>query len=170
MPATDPFEDFRRDGGFPALHGHRQGGPRPSQRAEANEIGPDVDERVIEYAVQRHIPIFSGALTPTEVVRAFQAGAAMVKIFPSRSVGPGYIKELRGPLAHIPLMAVGGVSADNAAEFIQAGVQAVGVGGSLVEMSAILKKDFAKIRQKAKELVSVVQDALSNANDPLVAN
>jgi len=132
-------------------------------------VTPNVDERVIEYAVQCHIPIFSGALTPTEVVRAFQAGAAMVKIFPSRSVGPGYIKELRGPFPHIPLMGVGGISSDNAAEFIQAGVQAVGVGGSLVDTSAILKKDFAKIRQKAEELVSVVKDALSNPNDALAA-
>ena len=104
------------------------------------------------------------------MVNTFQAGATIVKIFPSRSVGPGYIKELRGPLPHIPLMAVGGISAANAAEFIQAGVQTVGVGGSLVDKQAIQEKDFAKIRQNAAELVRVVQGALTHMNKSATEN
>jgi 2-dehydro-3-deoxyphosphogluconate aldolase / (4S)-4-hydroxy-2-oxoglutarate aldolase len=123
-------------------------------------VTPNFNQGVIDYATQHHIPVFCGALTATEVVNAFQAGAAIVKIFPSRSVGSGYIKELRGPLPHIPFMAVGGISAANAAEFIQAGVQTVGVGGNLFDKQAIHEKDFVKIRQKAEELVKVVQDAL----------
>lgn len=127
-------------------------------------VTPNLNERVIDYATHHRIPVFSGALTATEVVNAFQAGATIVKIFPSRSVGPGYIKELRGPLPHIPLMAVGGISAANAAEFIQAGAQTVGVGGNLVDKQVIQQKDFAKIRQNAAELVRVVQDALTQTN------
>jgi 2-dehydro-3-deoxyphosphogluconate aldolase / (4S)-4-hydroxy-2-oxoglutarate aldolase len=133
-------------------------------------VTPNLNERVIDYAVHHRIPVFSGALTATEVVNAFQAGATIVKIFPSRSVGPGYIKELRGPLPHIPLMAVGGISAANAAEFIQAGVQTVGVGGNLVDKRAIQQKDFAKIRQNAAELVRVVQSALTHMNKSTTEN
>ena len=123
-------------------------------------VTPNVDERVIAYGVQHHIPVFPGALTATEVVKAFQAGAVMVKIFPSGSMGPQYIKELQGPLAHIPLMAVGGISVENAAAYLQAGARAVGVGGNLVDKAAILAGDFARIRRTARELVNVVQDAL----------
>ena len=123
-------------------------------------VTPNVDERVIAYGVQHHLPVFPGALTATEVVKAFQAGATMVKIFPSRSVGPGYIKELQGPLSHIPLMAVGGISVENAAEYLRAGAQAVGVGSELVDKTAIVAQDFAKISQTASKLVAVVQDAL----------
>jgi len=133
-------------------------------------VTPNFNERVIDYAVHHRIPVFSGALTATEVVNTFQAGATIVKIFPSRSVGPGYIKELRGPLPHIPLMAVGGISATNAAEFIQAGVQTVGVGGSLVDKRAIQEKDFAQIRQNAVELVRVVQGALTHMNKNTTGN
>jgi 2-dehydro-3-deoxyphosphogluconate aldolase/(4S)-4-hydroxy-2-oxoglutarate aldolase len=133
-------------------------------------VTPNLNERVIDYAVHHHLPVFCGALTATEVVNAFQAGAAIVKIFPSRSVGSGYIKELRGPLPHIPFMAVGGISAANAAEFIQAGVQTIGVGGNLVDKQAIEQKDFAKIRQKAAELVYVVQEAFTHTRKSTIEN
>src|SRR5260221_14221844 len=123
-------------------------------------VTPSADERVIAYGVKHHLPVFPGAPTATEVVKAFQAGATMVKIFPSRSVGPGYIKELQGPLSHIPLMAVGGISVENAAEYLRAGAQAVGVGSELVDKTAIVAQDFAKISQTASKLVAVVQDAL----------
>ena len=124
-------------------------------------VTPNVDEAVIKFGLQNGIPSFTGALTPTEVVKAYKAGASAVKIFPASSVGAHYIKELQGPLSDIPMMAVGGISADNAAEYIMAGCWGIGVGGTLVNRKAIDEKNFDSIRSYAEQLLKVVQEALS---------
>ncbi|GIQ68168.1 bifunctional 4-hydroxy-2-oxoglutarate aldolase/2-dehydro-3-deoxy-phosphogluconate aldolase [Xylanibacillus composti] len=115
-------------------------------------VTPNTDEDVIQLAASRDIPIYPGAMTPTEIVRSWKAGAAAVKIFPSASIGLSYIKELQGPLSHIPMIAVGGVTAANIAEFLAAGCYAVGVGGYLADKQALAAGDTAAILQKAKEL------------------
>ncbi|HEV8549293.1 MAG TPA: 2-dehydro-3-deoxyphosphogluconate aldolase, partial [Polyangiaceae bacterium] len=89
------------------------------------------DETLLAAARERNVPFLPGALTPTEVVRAFRAGAACVKLFPGSAVGPSYVKALKGPLPHIPLMPTGGVDENNLAEWFTAGVVAVGMGGAL---------------------------------------
>jgi len=94
-------------------------------------VSPHTDEALLDAARARGVPFLAGALTPTEVVRAHRAGAACVKLFPGSAVGPGYVKALRGPLPHIPLMPTGGVDETNLAEWFAAGVVAVGMGGSL---------------------------------------
>jgi 2-dehydro-3-deoxyphosphogluconate aldolase / (4S)-4-hydroxy-2-oxoglutarate aldolase len=99
-------------------------------------VSPYLDEALVEWAAERGHPVAPGALTPTEVVRAWALGATAVKVFPASVVGANLLRELRGPLGHIPLMPTGGVNADNARSFIDAGAVAVGVGSWLTGSSS----------------------------------
>jgi 2-dehydro-3-deoxyphosphogluconate aldolase/(4S)-4-hydroxy-2-oxoglutarate aldolase len=121
-------------------------------------VTPNIDEDVIALSIEKGIPIYPGALTPTEIVKAWKAGAPAIKIFPSSSIGMAYIKELQGPLSHIPMVAVGGVNADNVQRFLEIGCYAVGVGGSLVDQSAIRQERFDRITASARALISGVND------------
>jgi 2-dehydro-3-deoxyphosphogluconate aldolase / (4S)-4-hydroxy-2-oxoglutarate aldolase len=94
-------------------------------------VSPHFDEALVAAARERGVPFLAGALTPTEVVRAWRAGVTCVKLFPGSAVGPSYVKALRGPLPHIPLMPTGGVDEANLGEWLAAGAVAVGMGGAL---------------------------------------
>ncbi|AKV00237.1 4-hydroxy-2-oxoglutarate aldolase [Labilithrix luteola] len=109
----------------------------------------------------RHYDVVSipGAFTPTEIVAAWEAGADLVKVFPGGLLGPGYLREVRGPLRHIRLMPTGGVTLDNAADFLAAGAVAVGVGGALVDRSAVERGDYAAISERARRLAATVRKA-----------
>jgi 2-dehydro-3-deoxyphosphogluconate aldolase/(4S)-4-hydroxy-2-oxoglutarate aldolase len=121
-------------------------------------VTPSLDVRVIEMARRYSKPIFPGALTPTEVVTAWQAGADMVKIFPCGPVGGAkYIKALKGPLPHIEMVPTGGVNLETAAEFIKAGAAAVAVGGELVDMKALKEGKLDQITETAKKFVEAVR-------------
>jgi 2-dehydro-3-deoxyphosphogluconate aldolase/(4S)-4-hydroxy-2-oxoglutarate aldolase len=127
-------------------------------------VTPNCDLEVIEFARRENIPVITGALTPTEVYRAWQAGASMVKVFPCRALGgPQYIKELRGPFDHIPLVAVGGVTLDNLEEYFQAGVSAVGVGISLFGYQEVVDKNLAGISQNVKKFIDQCPSALDSS-------
>lgn len=95
-------------------------------------VMPHTDPALVSWAAARGVPAFPGALSPTEVLAAWRAGAAAVKLFPAATLGPGYVRELRGPLADIPLVPTGGITADNAGAFVTAGAVAVGCGGWLM--------------------------------------
>jgi 2-dehydro-3-deoxyphosphogluconate aldolase/(4S)-4-hydroxy-2-oxoglutarate aldolase len=117
-------------------------------------VTPNVDSEVIEFARHKDIPVSAGALTPTEVYKAWEAGAAMVKVFPCRALGgPLYIKELRGPFEHIHFVAVGGVNIENAGEYLQAGAAAIGVGISLFDGQAVSDGDWKKVGRNVKEFI-----------------
>jgi len=121
-------------------------------------VTPALDLRVIEMARRYAKPIFPGALTPTEVVTAWQAGADMVKIFPCGPVGgPKYIKALKGPLPHIDLVPTGGVNLETTPEFIKAGAAAVAVGGELVDLKALEEGKLDQITETAKKFVEAVR-------------
>ena len=94
-----------------------------------------------------------GAMTPSEIKTAYEAGADFVKVFPASVLGPEYIRAIRGPLGQIPLLAVGGVSEGNAASFLQAGCVGVGVGGKLVNRDWIAAGQWDSITQLARQLV-----------------
>jgi 2-dehydro-3-deoxyphosphogluconate aldolase/(4S)-4-hydroxy-2-oxoglutarate aldolase len=122
-------------------------------------VSPTLSHDVIR--VCRHYDVVSvpGAFTPTEIVSAWEAGADIVKVFPGGLLGPAYVRELRGPLGHLRLMPTGGVTLDNAAEFLHAGAVAVGVGGALVDRAAVERGDYAEITERARRLATAVRDA-----------
>ena len=117
-------------------------------------FSPHVDLKLIEAAVAAQVPIIPGALSPTEIVRAWQAGASCVKVFPVQAVGGAtYIKSLQGPLGQIPLIPTGGVTLDNATEFIEAGAIAVGLSSQLFPPRLVKEQNWRAIAQTANFLV-----------------
>lgn len=120
-------------------------------------VSPIVDLPTIEMSHRYDKAMMAGALTPTEVVKAWQAGSDVVKIFPSDLTGPSYLKSLKGPLPQVRMMPTGGVNLDTAESFLKAGACALGVGGSLVEKSAIDSGNMDRIRDLAKQYVEIVQ-------------
>jgi 2-dehydro-3-deoxyphosphogluconate aldolase/(4S)-4-hydroxy-2-oxoglutarate aldolase len=114
---------------------------------------PHVNLTLIAAAVKAGVPIVPGALTPTEIVTAWEAGASGVKVFPIQAVGgASYIKALQGPLGHIPLIPTGGVTRENAQELIKAGAIAVGLAGDLFPNSLVATQDWKAITQRAKTI------------------
>jgi 2-dehydro-3-deoxyphosphogluconate aldolase/(4S)-4-hydroxy-2-oxoglutarate aldolase len=103
-------------------------------------VTPNTDEKVIDFAVARNIPIVAGAFTPTEVYSAWKCGADWIKVFPCTQMGPQYIRDLLGPFDRVPLVAVGGVTRENVGAYLRAGACAVGVGTSLFGSEAIAQK------------------------------
>jgi 2-dehydro-3-deoxyphosphogluconate aldolase/(4S)-4-hydroxy-2-oxoglutarate aldolase len=127
-------------------------------------VSPALNVGTIEMCRRYSIATLAGALTPTEVVNAWAAGADVVKIFPCGAVGgPSYIKALKAPFPQIALMPTGGVSLQTAADFIKAGSFALGVGSDLIDAKAILEEDWATLATavtvRAREYVRVVQEA-----------
>lgn len=116
-------------------------------------ITPNVKPELIRECVKRGLVAMPGAFTPSEVVDAWESGASFVKVFPAGNLGPGYIKALRAPLAHIPLLAVGGITPDNVADFIKAGCVGAGVGGTLTNKEWIAAGEWGKIEDVARQLV-----------------
>lgn len=118
-------------------------------------VTPNTDTAVIEYAKSRSVPVIAGALTPTEVYAAWSSGADMVKVFPCRAFGPGYIRELRGPYEQISLVAVGGVDLDNIREYFAAGADAVGASTSLFGRKALKEHNVEEIAQHVKKFIAL---------------
>ena len=117
-------------------------------------VTPNLDLRVIEFARTHEIPIIAGALTPSEVYAAWQAGADLIKVFPCGSLGgPEYIRELRGPFEHIPLAAVGGVTSANLAAYFEAGAAAVGVSSALFGKEALAQKNIPALAAQVKKFI-----------------
>lgn len=114
---------------------------------------PHVNLTLIAAAVKAGVPIVPGALTPTEIVTAWEAGASCIKVFPIQAVGgASYIKALQGPLGNIPLIPTGGISLENAQEFLKAGAIAVGLSGELFPKALIATEDWKAIAQRARTL------------------
>jgi 2-dehydro-3-deoxyphosphogluconate aldolase/(4S)-4-hydroxy-2-oxoglutarate aldolase len=123
-------------------------------------VTPALDVRVIEVARRYSKACFPGALTPTEVLGAWQAGADMVKIFPCGPAGgPNYIKALKGPFPHIEMLPTGGVNLETAPEFIKAGASAVAVGGELVNLRLLRAGKTEEIIANARKYVDVIRTA-----------
>lgn len=108
-------------------------------------VTPILNEEVITYCVQNEIPVFPGALTPTEIYKAWKLGASAVKVFPATQFGTAYLKELKGPLSKINLLPTGGISIENIEGFFKAGAVGVGMGSTLFDKKLILKRDFESL-------------------------
>jgi len=126
-------------------------------------VGPTVNLDVIRLCQRYDKAVMPGALTPTEVLTAWEAGADIVKVFPSDITGPKYLKALHGPLPQVRLMPTGGVNLDTAADFLRAGACALGIGGSLVESKAVAAGDMARIQSLAKQYVEIVRTTRASA-------
>lgn len=117
-------------------------------------VSPNVDLSVIEYAVEQGVEIWPGAMTPTEIVAAYEAGAKVVKLFPMASLGIPYLREIKAPLNHIPLLATGGANLDNIAEYYAAGAAAVGLGSALLPKEALASGNHEQIAACTRAFVN----------------
>ena len=117
-------------------------------------VMPHTDPDLVTWAAEQGIPTFPGAATPTEVVAAWRAGAAAVKVFPASTLGPSFVRELRGPFPDIPLLPSGGITLADVAGFITAGAVAIGMGSWLTADG-----DATAITSKARHVTTAVQEA-----------
>lgn len=123
-------------------------------------VSPGLNLETVAFAVKTGVLIMAGALTPTEVITAWQAGSELVKVFPCGQVGGArYIKSLKAPLPQIPLIPTGGVNLSTAAEFIEAGAAALGVGGELIPAHILKARRFEVITETARNLLDIVRSA-----------
>ena len=116
-------------------------------------VSPHTDAEVIEATRKAGAPSLPGAFTPTEIVQAWKLGASLVKVFPVGSVGPRYLRDVLAPLTQIPMVPTGGVTLENAAEFVRAGAKGLGLGSDLVSPKAVAARDFGSITDRARRFV-----------------
>lgn len=121
-------------------------------------VTPCVRPAVIAACKELGLPIFGGALTPTEVYTSFELGADLVKVFPAEYFGPAYIKSLKAPFPKLNILPTGGVTPATVGEFLKAGAYAMAAGTALVQPAALRAKDWSSITARAKEFVAAVND------------
>lgn len=138
---------------------------KPEQAQSAKEAGasflvsPICEEKLVKSMLASELLTMAGALTPTEVFRAYALGADVIKIFPGSFGGPAYVKTLKGPFPYIPMMPTGGVNAGNIAEWFSTGVVAVGAGSELCPPQLAKEGKFNEISERASEFMQVVKAA-----------
>lgn len=134
----------------------------PEQAEAAIEAGaqfavtPAIRRQVIETCVHRQTLVLCGGLSPTELLEAHEAGAELIKVFPARSVGPKFIQDVLAPMPFLKLVPTGGVTAENAREYLAAGAVAVGIGGNLVSNKLVAAGAFDQIASAAKACMHAV--------------
>ena len=122
-------------------------------------VGPVFRPDVIEACHERDVPAMPGCFSPTEILAAHECGADIIKVFPATMLGPQYLKDVRAPLPQVKLMPTGGVTLDNAGEWIRAGAVAVGLGSSLLDAKAIESNRFDVITANARKVVANIAAA-----------
>jgi len=122
-------------------------------------VSPVFRPDVISAGHEMDVPVMPGCFTATEILNAWEAGADIVKVFPATSVGPSYLKDIRGPLPHVKLMPTGGVSIDNVGDWLKAGAVAVGVGSALLDAKAIAAGSYGVIADNARRMIANVRAA-----------
>jgi 2-dehydro-3-deoxyphosphogluconate aldolase/(4S)-4-hydroxy-2-oxoglutarate aldolase len=123
-------------------------------------ISPALNFDTIDYCNDAGVVVMPGALTPTEVVNAWDAGADLVKVFPAGALGgPSYLKSLKAPLPHIKLIPTGGINLMNAGDFVRAGAFAIGVGADLLDLKAIREGRSDSITENARKYLEIVKEA-----------
>jgi 2-dehydro-3-deoxyphosphogluconate aldolase / (4S)-4-hydroxy-2-oxoglutarate aldolase len=122
-------------------------------------VGPAFRPPMIEACLERDVPVMPGCFTPTEILAAWEMGADIIKIFPSSALGPGFIKDLRGPFPSIKMMPTGSITRDNTADWIRAGAVAVGASTALVDPKAVQAERFDDITANARAFIAAVRSA-----------
>lgn len=120
-------------------------------------ISPDTNVDVIRHTCELGLVSIPGALTPSEITAAHRAGADFVKLFPVTDFGTSYIKNVRAPLSHIPMLAVGGITVENAKEYLQAGACGLGIGSSITNKQMLASNDFDGIAALASAFCEAVK-------------
>ena len=129
-----------------------------AKRAGADfALAPDTNVNVIRHVVGLGMVSVPGAMTPSEIAAAYEAGAGIVKLFPAGDLGLDYVKAIRGPINHVPLMAVGGVDLDNVRKFLDNGFTSVGIGSNIVRNDLIEAGEFQKITELANAYVEKIK-------------
>jgi 2-dehydro-3-deoxyphosphogluconate aldolase/(4S)-4-hydroxy-2-oxoglutarate aldolase len=121
-------------------------------------VSPVTDMEMVRACREAGVLVAPGAFTPTEIVAAWRAGADIVKVFPATSLGPQFFRDMRGPLFQVRLMPTGGVTVENAHEFLAAGAAAVGIGTALVDARAVEAGDWAALEDRARRLMASLAD------------
>ena len=127
-------------------------------------VAPTLNEDVAEFCKRQNLAYFPGALTPTEIEKAWNAGATMVKVFPASQMGPGYFSVIKGPFEKIRLMAVGGIGPNNISDYFSAGADAVALGGSILSPSRMRNKEFPLIQKEIEVFLLAVRKFYSSIN------
>lgn len=122
-------------------------------------VAPILDIETIRLCRRHNVACMPGTLTPTEMFRAYEAGADLIKVFPASALGAMFFRDLRGPLPQLKLVPTGGITPDNAADYIRAGAVALGLGSALVSPALIEKRDFHGIAQRAADILARVKAA-----------
>ena len=121
-------------------------------------VTPIMNEQIIEVCLKKQVPIFPGAFTPTEIFKAWSAGANMVKVFPTTELGPQYIKDIKSPLNQIRLMPTGGVNIDNCINYLRAGAEGLGIGSQLFDKTLIRDKNWEALSEHFILFVKKIKD------------
>lgn len=122
-------------------------------------VSPVMRVDLIDIARELDVPIMPGCFSPTEILTAWDAGADIIKVFPATALGPGYLRDVHGPLPQVKLMPTGGVSVENAGDWIRGGAVAVGVGSALLDPAALAAGRYDSVLEKAKRIVANVNAA-----------
>ena len=133
-------------------------------------VAPNLNVKVAEFCYKNNLAYFPGALTPTEIEKAWGSGATMVKVFPASQMGPNYFKLLKGPFGHIKLMAVGGVGPQNIPDYFYSGASAVALGGSIFSLSRMANREYLAIQKNIEEFMFAVNKIYSNISEIDLAN
>ena len=123
-------------------------------------VSPILKVELIKTAVASGIPVFPGAFSPTEIYQAWEAGAAMVKVFPATLGSIEYIKQIKAPLNNIKLLPTGGVTPDNLPAFLKAGADGFGIGGEIFDKKLIMNNELGKLEEKMKGFVAVYNECV----------
>jgi 2-dehydro-3-deoxyphosphogluconate aldolase/(4S)-4-hydroxy-2-oxoglutarate aldolase len=122
-------------------------------------VSPVFKPEIIERCHALDVPAMPGCFTPTEILTAWESGADIVKVFPATALGPGFFQDVRGPLPAVRLMPTGGVTRENAGDWIRAGAVAIGVGTALVDPRLVADGQFDALADRARQFVAAVRDA-----------
>jgi 2-dehydro-3-deoxyphosphogluconate aldolase/(4S)-4-hydroxy-2-oxoglutarate aldolase len=133
-------------------------------------VSPNLNEKLAGYCAKNKLAYFPGALTPTEIEKAWSCGATMVKVFPASQMGPKYFKVLKGPFEKIKLMAVGGVDSKNVLEYLSAGASAVALGGSIFSLERMANQEYFSIKKNIEEFMLAVNKNYSTISSISTAN
>ena len=118
-------------------------------------LAPTLSESVIKLGNMESVPVIPGIMTPTEALTAYDYGAEIVKVFPARSLGPSFAQDIAGPLPFLKLMAVGGITASNAKEYLDSGWHSLGIGGNLVNSNLVNTKNYEEIEKRARTFIEI---------------